>query len=143
MPEAGSARSGVICNWQARYIDLVWPVIERQVARALPYALPTHTTDDYRDALKAGEFHLMTAGPSPERPEIVVIVEFQTYPRVRILHVMLAAGVNMNRYRHALVAQLDKMAKLNQCTFVTASGRAGWIRAAGFEPVGQYMARSV
>ena len=90
------------------------------ILRALPYTKGTHTLDDVCLALMGGNLKLW------RRPDAMVITEFVTYPRRKVLHHFLVAGdlgqvIDMQ-------PEIIEFARRNGCDALTGVGRPGWAR---------------
>src|SRR5262245_40950753 len=97
-----------------------WARCRHYIEAALPYAGGTHTIEDIEDAIKTGRMGLIALEQS------AFIIEVHTYPRLRALHIFLAAG-DLKELR-SCNTRMDATAKALGCSRITIAGRRGFVR---------------
>lgn len=119
---------------RAEYLRLA-PVL----ARALPFTGGTHDLSDVWTAIELGEMQMWPH----ERG--IIITEVQDYPRLRAVHLFLAAG-DMEAMQRILPG-IETWARQIKASRITLAGRKGWERSflagRGYAPQWSVMARSL
>lgn len=100
--------------------DTVGPYREL-LESALERSGGTHTYEDVLDAIILGDMFFWPAQKS------CMVTEIVQYPRLRALHVFLAAG-DLNEIR-GMESSLISFAKSIKCSALSMSGRKGWTKA--------------
>lgn len=93
---------------------------KRHISSALVYAGDTHSADDVLAMIAAGA---LTGWPGPDS---VIVTEVITYPRQKLLHFFLAAGVR--RELAAMTPHILDWGRSQGCTRASLVGRKGWQR---------------
>mgnify|MGYP003625766792 CR=1 FL=1 len=100
--------------------DTVGPYREL-LESALERSGGTHTYEDVLDAIILGDMFFWPAEKS------CMVTEIVQYPRLRALHVFLAAG-DLDEIR-GMESSLISFAKSIKCSALSMSGRKGWAKA--------------
>jgi len=100
--------------------DVVGPYREL-LEMALARAGGTHTYEDVLQSISVGDMFFWPASKS------CLVTEIVQYPRLRALHVFLAAGdlVEIKDMESSLIS----FAKSLKCSALSMSGRKGWTKA--------------
>ncbi len=98
-----------------------WKHCKPLLEEALSYTGGTHTIDDVQGALLQNRMALLAGENS------ALVCEIVDYPRLRALHVFLAAG-NLTEIK-SMNDRLDTTARFLGCSRITLAGRAGFARA--------------
>ena len=100
--------------------DVVGPYREL-LEMALARAGGTHTYEDVLQAIRVGDMFFWPASKS------CMVTEIVQYPRLRALHVFLAAG-DLAEIKN-MESSLISFAKSLKCSALSMSGRKGWTKA--------------
>lgn len=100
--------------------DIVGPYREL-LEMALARAGGTHTYEDVLNLISIGEMFFWPASKS------CLVTEIVQYPRLRALHVFLAAG-DLTEIKD-MESSLISFAKSLKCSAISMSGRKGWAKA--------------
>lgn len=100
--------------------DVVGPYREL-LGMALARAGGTHTYEDVLQSISVGDMFFWPASKS------CLVTEIVQYPRLRALHVFLAAG-DLVEIKD-MEASLISFAKSLKCSALSMSGRKGWTKA--------------
>ena len=100
--------------------DVVGPYREL-VEMALARAGGTHTYEDVLQSISVGDMFFWPASKS------CMVTEIVQYPRLRALHVFLAAG-DLAEIKN-MESSLISFAKSLKCSALSMSGRKGWTKA--------------
>jgi hypothetical protein len=100
--------------------DVVGPYREL-LEMALARAGGTHTYEDVLQSISVGDMFFWPASKS------CMVTEIVQYPRLRALHVFLAAG-DLVEIKD-MEASLISFAKSLKCSALSMSGRKGWTKA--------------
>ncbi len=100
--------------------DIVGPYREL-LEMALARAGGTHTYEDVLSLISIGEMFFWPASKS------CLVTEIVQYPRLRALHVFLAAG-DLTEIKD-MESSLISFAKSLKCSALSMSGRKGWTKA--------------
>ena len=100
--------------------DVVGPYREL-IEMALARAGGTHTYEDVLQSISVGEMFFWPASKS------CLVTEIVQYPRLRALHVFLAAG-DLDEIKGMESSLIDFATSL-KCSALSMSGRKGWTRA--------------
>lgn len=97
-----------------------WERIERNIDQALLHGGETHTGEDVRAGIEAGNFGLWSVGQTD------VIVDVHEYPMGRWLHVWLCAG----RLDEAMILldDIERYGLAEGYAGISMTGRNGWAR---------------
>jgi hypothetical protein len=94
--------------------------IHRKVQKALKVGGDTHTVDDIVDAVNSEYMQLWENGES------IVVTEITTFPRYRVVNIVLVAG-NIDEVM-ALQVDIEEFARKENCVALRMQGRKGWER---------------
>lgn len=106
----------------------------QQIESALAYSGGTHTYEDVRAAVEAGDLQYWPG------PRSVVITEIMQYPQTRVLNFFLAGAETGHLAElEAMYPEIEKWGRAQGCTVAVMSGRKGWERSfltrkEGWEP---------
>jgi hypothetical protein len=98
-----------------------WRRCKPWIEAALPYAGGTHTIEDLEREILSGRMALIP------RERSAFVVELIIYPRLKALHIFLAAG-DLSELK-AFDPHMDEIARSLGCSRVTIAGRKGFARA--------------
>lgn len=105
---------------------------------ALDFSGGTHLFEDVAMAVQNGDMQFWPAERS------CVVTQIVSYPRMRVLHIFLAAG-DLKEIKD-MDSTFNEFAKKLDCKHVTLSGRKGWAKALhdiGYSVVHVNMAKEV
>ena len=91
---------------------------EHLLLNALEYGNGTHSLEDVAMALNKDEMQFWPG------INTAIVTEIITYPRLKAIHVFLAAGDMYEVVR--ILPYIEKHGKMEGCTQMTMSGRKGW-----------------
>lgn len=108
-------------------VHLVWPQLERLLARPLAMR-PTHNADDVYKMLLAQMVQLWVQ-MDEAKLEAFVITEFEVCPRGIWLRAWLAGADNDATFDNWRMEEaIVGWAKANNCRGISAGGRLGWMK---------------
>lgn len=108
-------------------VSALWPQIEPLVKTELA-SVVTHDAGDVRALLLANQMHLWVQW-SGHHVEAMAVTDFVNYPRGLALRVWLGTvnpGDVLDRTTFRI--RLNQWARANQCKWIDACGRVGWLR---------------
>lgn len=91
---------------------------EQLLLNALEYSNGTHSLEDVAMALNRDEMQLWPG------INTAIVTEIITYPKLKCIHVFLAAGDMDEVIR--ILPYIEKHGKMEGCTRMTMTGRKGW-----------------
>ena len=101
----------------------LWAVYFQKVEKILEPALEydnTHNMQDVADCIDSSTMQLWTSDNS------AVVTQVQIFPRMRVLHIFLAAGDLADL--EIITPRIQKFAEDMGCQKITLTGRKGWSR---------------
>jgi len=101
----------------------LWAVYFKKVEKILEPALEydnTHNMQDVADCIDSTTMQLWTSDNS------AVVTQVQIFPRMRVLHIFLAAGDLADL--ETITPRIQKFAEDMGCQKITLTGRRGWSR---------------
>lgn len=108
--------------------DAEWARCSPWIEAALAHANGTHELADVRDAVMRGEA-IFWAGE-----KAAMVTEMNVYPRIRTFNFWLAGG-DLAELRDIMRPRAEAYYKALGCKAATITGRPGWARALGYEPL--------
>jgi hypothetical protein len=105
-------------------IGLVWPYVSVFLEKALRYSDGKYNLDDIYNALCLRDMQLWL-GFDDGKLVAVCVTQIVTFPRKKILFLLLASGINFKKWQH-LTHDMVAFAKENNCDAVELYGRPGW-----------------
>ena len=109
-------------------IKNVWGDISRHIKKATDYTYGRYEEIDVLHGCVTNKFHLWVV--YDDGPEYIgaAITEVLTYPRKKALSVVFLSGDNFAEWMPEIDKKFVEFAKVLECDFVEACGRAGWER---------------
>ena len=101
----------------------LWVVYFQKVEKILQPALEydnTYNMQDVADCIDSGTMQIWTSDNS------AVVTQVQIFPRMRVLHIFLAAGDLVDL--ETLTPRIQRFAEDMGCKKITLTGRKGWSR---------------
>tara|TARA_R110002020_G_scaffold70358_5_gene182589 strand:+ start:1717 stop:2136 length:420 start_codon:yes stop_codon:yes gene_type:complete len=106
----------------------VWGDISRHIKKATDYTYGRYEEIDVLHGCVTNKFHLWIV--YSDGPEYIgaAITEVLDYPRKKALSVVFLSGDNFSEWMPEIDKKFVEFAKVLDCDFVEACGRAGWER---------------
>ena len=106
----------------------VWGDISRHIKKATDYPYGRYEEIDVLHGCVTNKFHLWIV--YSDGPEYIgaAITEVLDYPRKKALSVVFLSGDNFSEWMPEIDKKFVEFAKVLDCDFVEACGRAGWER---------------
>ena len=105
-------------------IDQVWADIESYIEGAAKYTHGRYTADDIRQTFKEGGQQLWIA--YDDKIYGAVITEIMEYPQMRALVMHFTGGIELPKWKDAMLSVLRSFAKDTSCKTIESFGRTGW-----------------
>jgi len=105
-------------------IDQVWADIESYIEGAAKYTHGRYTADDIRQTFKEGGQQLWIA--YDDKIYGAVITEIMEYPQMRALVMHFTGGIELPKWKDAMLSVLRSFAKDANCQTIESFGRTGW-----------------
>lgn len=115
----------------ADMVDTCWAQIEPYLAKACKFSYGRYNTDDIREMLDEGIFHLWVAfEPNEDGAKIhgAVVTQFMAYPRVKFLSLTFCGGKDIKNWQAPMLDLLRKFARDMGCDGIEATARRGWAK---------------
>lgn len=107
--------------WLDKEVDRCWEWLEQAMRRGMPAGIMTHTKDDLKQMLFAGNAQLWPASRG------AMVTTVSRYPQANVNNVWLLGGdfenVMEEQYKYA-----ENYAVSQSCSVVYIQGRPGWAR---------------
>lgn len=97
--------------------------LEKRLEKILRYSGGEWSLEDFLNLIRTKKLHLL------EYEGILVLIEVQTYPQKRILHIWGAEGKGALKKLPLLVSWAKDVARSLDCNELRCQGRKGWERA--------------
>lgn len=136
-PSPRSKQQAEIIPCHPDHLEVVWPIVEPWLAKALKYGPDLYGTEDVKELVANQSMLLWLA---IDEKEIIgfCIVSIVKYPRALIGDIHWSGGaVHKGRYwLDEMFEVLKAWAKHSGCTKLGGGGRRGWIEKYGFKEHG-------
>ena len=113
-------------------IRSIWGEISRHIKKATDYTYGRYEEVDVLHECLVGKFHLWVVYTEDEDGEAKYIgaatTEVVKYPRKKVLSVVFLSGDDFSLWMPQVDQKFVDFAKVLECDFVEACGRAGWER---------------
>jgi|TARA_R110000822_G_scaffold125010_1_gene259507 hypothetical protein len=113
-------------------IGSIWGEISRHIRKATDYTYGRYEEADVLHECLVGKFYLWvvyTENEDGERRYIgAATTEVINYPRKKVLSVVFLSGDDFSEWMSQIDQKFIDFAKVLECDFVEACGRAGWER---------------
>ena len=122
-----------------RDFDAEWERCAAWIAVANEYALGTHTLDDVKDQVLAGEAYFWPGERS------AVVGEIYRLPRISVFHFWLCGG-DLGELVEVMRPRIADWARAQGCARFTTAGRNGWQRVMarhGYRPLWHICAKDI
>lgn len=103
--------------------------VEKLLDKVIPYTGGRYNKEDIKEALHSNQMQLWLAFDAiNEKIDGLVVSHFSTYPRKKVLTLLLCSGKNLDSWYYPMLADLEKFAVINECSSIETGGRKGWIK---------------
>ena len=113
-------------------IKSIWGEISSYIKKATDYTYGRYEEIDVLHECLTGKFHLWVVYTEDEDGEAKYIgaatTEVVKYPRKKVLSVVFLSGDDFSEWMPQIDQKFVDFAKVLECDFVEACGRAGWER---------------
>lgn len=114
-----------MCGIISEDVDQIWPQIEDILQTAVEYSDGKYRISDIYHALIERDMQLWIIVDDKNHIYSAIVTQVVTYPRKKVMFVMLVAGVKFNEWS-ALITNLTDFAKAHGCETIEGYGREGW-----------------
>jgi hypothetical protein len=103
--------------------------VEKLLDKVIPYTGGRYNKEDIKEALHSNQMQLWLAFDAiNEKIDGLVVSHFSTYPRKKVLTLLLCSGKNLDSWYYPMLSDLEKFAVINECSSIETGGRKGWIK---------------
>jgi hypothetical protein len=110
----------------------IWENVSRHVKKATDYTYGRYREIDVLHECLMGKFNLWVVYREKEEEEVdyigAAVTEVLQYPRKKALSVVFLSGDDFSEWMPEIDKKFVDFAKVLECDFVEACGRAGWER---------------
>ena len=110
----------------------IWENVSRHVKKATDYTYGRYREIDVLHECLMGKFNLWVVSREKEEEEVdyigAAVTEVLQYPRKKALSVVFLSGDDFSEWMPEIDKKFVDFAKVLECDFVEACGRAGWER---------------
>ena len=110
----------------------IWENVSRHVKKATDYTYGRYKEIDVLHECLIGKFNLWVVYREKEEEEVdyigAAVTEVLQYPRKKALSVVFLSGDDFSEWMPEIDKKFVDFAKVLECDFVEACGRAGWER---------------
>lgn len=113
----------------ADLINTCWDKIEPYLEKACKYSYGRYNTEDLKEMIEEGIFHLwISYNKEEERFYGAVVTQFMAYPRVKYLSLSFCGGKELIKWQKPMLNILRKFAADTGCEGLEAAARRGWAK---------------
>jgi hypothetical protein len=109
-------------------IDSCWDQVEPYLAKACKFTYGRYETEDIKEMLEEGIFHLWVALDTEDASKIhgAVVTQFVAYPRSKYVSLTFCGGKDIKNWQAPMLDLLKKFARDMQCDGIEGTARKGW-----------------
>ncbi len=109
------------------HVQALWPQVESYLAGAADYTHGRYEVDDIYDAIMDYD-HTLWIAFDDEKIKGAVVTNFAHYPKKKYLVMSFCGGVELEKWKPAMLKLLQHFAFDTQCDGVEATARVGWTK---------------
>lgn len=138
--DAASSADLWVARLSCEHAAIVWPKVEPLLAPAIERSEGLWTCEDVAKRVTSeGDWSLWFVADK-ETPVAAWITSILYFPRVRMLEVVFAGGIDMGEWYDLALGETEKYARALGCSRIRGYGRRGW---PGYRAIGYVVERSL